>query len=237
MDYELKTTHYQGPLDKLLELVEEKKLEITLVSLASVTANFLEYIKKLEASPHNRVIIADFLVIASKLILIKSKILIPSLELEEEEKADIKDLERRLKIYQELKITKDYVRAAWNPAPKMIAREFLMNAGFLFYPPKTLNPEKMHQAFIKSVGELQKILKPRVVIKTKIISLRIKIEEILKRLTETPISFKNLQKGHNRDEIVTIFLAILHLIREELIHVIQDKHFDEITVAKKPPIN
>ena len=102
MLYELKLETYQGPLDKLLELVEGKKLEITKISLADVTADFLNFLKKLESEGANHSLIADFLVVASKLILIKSKVLLPALTLSEEEESDIHDLEARLKIYAEL---------------------------------------------------------------------------------------------------------------------------------------
>ena len=85
MNYELTLEAYQGPLDKLLELVEAKKMEVTEISLAEVTADFLDYLKKLEAENVSQTLLADFLVIASKLIFIKSKILLPSLFAGEEE--------------------------------------------------------------------------------------------------------------------------------------------------------
>ena len=99
MPYELSLEYYKGPLDKLLELVEEKKLEITQISLAEVTADFLNYLKTLDESRANHSLIADFLVVASKLVLIKSKMLLPSLPLDEEEESDIRNLEERLKLF------------------------------------------------------------------------------------------------------------------------------------------
>ncbi|MEK7162430.1 MAG: segregation/condensation protein A, partial [Patescibacteria group bacterium] len=96
--YELKLENYQGPLQKLLELIEEKKMEITIINLAEVTSSFFEYLKKLEALGMDHSLLADFLVIASKLLLIKSKVLLPSLPLTEEEESDIRGLESQLKL-------------------------------------------------------------------------------------------------------------------------------------------
>jgi len=91
MNYEVKLEQFTGPLNKLLELIEARKLEITALNLAEVTEDFINYIRSLEkgADPE---ILADFIVVASRLILIKSKTLLPSLELTEEEEGEIKDL-------------------------------------------------------------------------------------------------------------------------------------------------
>lgn len=100
--YEIKLEQFSGPLNKLLELIEAKKLEITEVSLAAVTADFIGFVEKLEKEKGVEPgVLADFIVIAARLLLIKSKVLLPNLELTEEEKVDVADLEQRLKIYRE----------------------------------------------------------------------------------------------------------------------------------------
>ena len=88
--YQLNIQQFFGPIEKLLELIEEKKMEITDLNLAEVTADFLNYLKTL-VNVDSRVL-ADFVVVASRLLLIKSKALLPSLELTEEEEQDISDL-------------------------------------------------------------------------------------------------------------------------------------------------
>src|SRR3989344_9467667 len=124
MTYELALDAYRGPLDKLLELVEEKKLAITEISLAAVTADFLAYLKKLEAEKIDQILLADFLAVASKLILIKSKFLLPSLVTEEDE-LEIRDLEIRLRLYQEIKQAMILVKRSWQPLPQIFSREYL----------------------------------------------------------------------------------------------------------------
>ena len=95
-EFKIKREAFEGPLDLLLELVERKKLHINDISLASVTEEYLRHIEKIPA-----VQIADraeFIVIAATLLLIKSRSLLPNLDLTEEEEGSIADLERRLKM-------------------------------------------------------------------------------------------------------------------------------------------
>ncbi|MEW6617109.1 MAG: segregation/condensation protein A [Patescibacteria group bacterium] len=230
--YELKLETYKGPLEKLLELIEEKKMEITSVNIAEVTGDFLQYIEKLGEEEKTREYIADFLVVASKLILIKSKVLLPSLPLTEEEESDISNFEARLRLYQELKHAQPHIKEGWREFPQMMHREFLMTMGPLFYPPKRITVDDLHNSIQKAFGELQKVLRPVGVIKAEIINLREKINEVFSRLTDSPTLFKHLREGKTKGEVVVLFLAILHLIKDQLINVEQENHFAEMTVAK-----
>ena len=125
MVYEYKTEKFSGPLEKLLELIEGRKLDVSELSLAEVTADFLNYLKTIGAvSPK---ILADFVVVASRLVLIKSKALLPALQISEEERADIKDLENRLKIYREVKNAGVGVRRLWESRAALFSRELLLN--------------------------------------------------------------------------------------------------------------
>ncbi len=232
--YKLELTGFQGPLEKLLELIEEKKLEITTVSLAEVTGGFFEYLHRLEAAGANHSLVADFLVVASKLLLIKSKTLLPSLELTEEEESDIKNLETRLKLYQELKKTREYIKMGWHPEPMIFSRAFLMERAPIFYPPRRFSKEDLAGAVRRVVGELERFMHPVVRVKNEIIHLKQKIEEIFAQLTERPVSFKSFGSGSNgRSELVVLFLAILHLVKEQLVMVEQGSHFSDIFIARK----
>jgi len=233
MTYELALNGYKGPLDKLLELVEEKKLEITQISLAEVTADFLKYLKKLEAGKMNHGLIADFLSVASRLILIKSKVLLPSLLLTTEEETDIRNLEARLKIYAELKNAQKHIKNLWSDYPKMATKEFLSGVASAFYPPQKVKRGDMARSLERILAELERFMKPVQTIKIEIINLKAKIEEILKKISETPKKMRDLRQKGSRDELVVIFLAILHLIKEELIYVEQETHFAEIQIARK----
>src|SRR4249920_742770 len=99
--FRIKTEVFEGPLDLLLSLVEKRKLFINDISLAKVTDDFIAYIQKFDNMPMADS--AQFILIASTLLLIKSKSLLPSLTLSEDEEEGIHDLETRLKIYQRIK--------------------------------------------------------------------------------------------------------------------------------------
>ncbi len=231
--YELTLEKYQGPLDKLLELVLEKKLEITEVSLAEVTADFLSYLEKLEEERADPTVIADFLVIASKLVLIKSKNLLPSLVLNEEDEEDVRLFEMRLKIYAEFKNAQRLIKEKWNEYPQMAAREFLSTTSASFYPPQKVTGKDLYSALAKIVGDFEKIMMPVKRIKIEIINLKEKIEEVFRKLTSSPVGLNSFNKGGSKSELVVIFLAILHLIKSQLVSVEQTSNFGDIRIAKK----
>src|SRR5574343_1118658 len=99
--FTIKTSVFEGPLDLLLSLVEKRKLFINDISLAKVTDDFISHIQNSGQLPMEES--AHFILIASSLLLIKSKSLLPTLTLTEEEEEGIHDLETRLKIYQRIK--------------------------------------------------------------------------------------------------------------------------------------
>ena len=80
---QIKVLQFEGPLDLLLSLIEEQKLNITEIALAEVTEQFLNYVKQLEQIEPTS--IADYLNIAARLLVIKSKAILPSLEVEQDE--------------------------------------------------------------------------------------------------------------------------------------------------------
>src|ERR1035437_249368 len=100
--FKIKTTSFEGPFGLLLTLVEKRKLFINDVSLAQVTEDYLNYMNKLGglSSSFLPAEISSFILVASTLLLIKSKSLLPSLDLTKEEEGDIRSLEERLRLYE-----------------------------------------------------------------------------------------------------------------------------------------
>ena len=119
MSYIVKAHHYknkeqlfEGPLDLLLDLIEKEKLDITDIALAQVADQFISYLEgsKEDITPGY---LSSFILVAGKLILIKSKAILPMLELEKEEEEDIEELKLRLREYQRFKeISKEIKRLA-----------------------------------------------------------------------------------------------------------------------------
>lgn len=228
--YELRLEEFSGPMETLLELIEEKKLEITRVSLAEVTADFLKYIETLnEVSPK---ILADFLAVATRLILIKSHTLLPQLELLEEEEKEIADLEERLKLYREFRGAEKNIKNEWG---KRVAfsRDYLANLPPGFYLTQEVNPKELLREFAALVQELQTLVPEVKRDETRLISLEEKIKELKERLQGAlHESFDNMRQGRERPEIIVLFLALLHLLKEAQIVVEQEKLFSDIKIVK-----
>ncbi|MEX0689918.1 MAG: segregation/condensation protein A [Candidatus Paceibacterota bacterium] len=230
--YSVESENYTGPLDKLLELVEKQKMDINVISLSKVTGGFLEYLEKLEKELISHKVISDFLIIASKLILIKSKELIPVMDLDEEDEEDIKDLEIQLKVYKDIKGAFLELEKIWSIAPRSKSREFLMARNIVFYPPKFSDPETLLGSFKNVMNEISKFQEVETV-KREVVNLQKKIEEVLSNISSSPTGLRGLTKDSSKKEIVVIFLAILHLFRNQLIHIEQTSHFEDINIVKR----
>jgi segregation and condensation protein A len=229
--YTVQIENFQGPLDKLLNLVKKEELNINQISLAKVTGDFLNYVNEIQNKESiSESLLADFLVIASKLILIKSKVLIPTLELDEEEEEDIEELEVQLKLYQEIKTAEINIEKKWSEKPKIFTREFLTGSEKIFSP----NDVKIEDLIIsiKSIIKEVKKIKPVQNIKKEVINLKDKIQDIMLRITDKPTGFKNFFQTGTKGEIVVMFLAVLHLFRNDKINFQQKERFGEIRIHK-----
>ncbi len=229
MQQVFKLDQFEGPLDLLLRLIEDEKLDITTISLAKVTDQYLAFIEHEEQLPADE--IADFLIVAAKLIYIKSKYLLPALEVEEE---DGIDLELQLKLYREYyraskvilkmlgKKKFSYVRTV----PLKLPRE----AGF--HPPKNATPETMAEAFWAALGRIEVIIRlPKIVLKTAV-SIRDKIASLRAALEKGIVSFHRFYDSSNKQDVIVSFLAMLELVKMRDIDVEQDGLFTEITIRK-----
>ncbi len=232
MPYQIKLEKFEGPLGALLELIEKRKLSINEISLANVTDQYVEYLKTLEGFPIQEV--SNFVAIASTLILIKSASLIPSFELTKEEAGDIKDLERRLQIYAQIR---NFASVLGQPFAKkiMFSREAFSGFNFGFLEPKDVTKEKLHGVLKQIIANLPiKEILPKVLVK-KTISLEKKIEEIVARIQhQIELSFSEAFGGNKAEkiEIIVSFLAMLELIKRGFIVVEQLTLFDNIRVKK-----
>ena len=232
MQYQVKLDKFSGPLEKLLEMIEERRLEVTLVSLAQVTGDFLEYLKTLDEDAKHPSVLADFVVVASKLLLIKSKAILPSLELTEEEETDIKDLEQRLKIYKEFKTASELMKKTWDSRRPVYGRELFSNLPVVFYPSKNLTIRNLQERLSDLLHELAALIPEKQPVKKIVMTLEHKVKELLNRLKEqAQHSFKNLSQDKPKLEIIMLFLAVLHLLRERLISADQSDQFSDISIS------
>lgn len=230
--YKIKLDKFEGPLDLLLKLIEEEELDITEVSLAKVTEQYLHYLEEVEDLPTEE--LADFLVIATKLLLIKSKILLPTLSLDEEEG----DLEKQLKIYRIFYEASKKIQKMISKKRFAYFRESskLKTIEPIFSPPRSVNPASLGKLFQGVLERIEPLIQlPKEMIK-KTVSIQEKIKEIKKILfQESSVNFKIiLEKAKNKTEIIVTFLALLELIKKHSVQVIQENIFDDIHIKSSP---
>jgi len=232
MVYQLKLEKFAGPLSLLLELIEKRKLSISDISLAQVTDQYIEHLKSIEGFPLEEV--SAFVAIASTLLLIKSASLIPSLQLSEEETGDIKDLERRLQLYSQIKNFSAELGRSFGKNV-MFEREGFLGFNFGFLEPKGVTKEKIFAVMKQIIAKLpqKEVLQKALVKKT--ISLEKKIGEMLSRIQQQiEFSFSDAVSGGKKEkvEIIVSFLAVLELIKRGFIIVEQTAVFENIKIKK-----
>jgi len=228
--YKVQLTDWQGPLDLLLQLIEQQEMDITKVSLATVADQFIEYMNVKPIKPEET---ADFLVIAAKLLYIKSKALLPSIDLEED---DVIDLEKQLKMYKEYidaskKMNKILKKKNISFAKDKYPEDILTQG---FFPPKNINQQKMARVYAQIINRL----KPLIILPKKIIERSIKLSEKIQQikdviLQEACTSFNKLIcDTKTKTEKIISFLAILELTKQKIIQVEQGDLFSDIDLKK-----
>ncbi len=226
--YNVKTHIFEGPLDTLLSLIEKRKLFINDISLAQVADDYISYVRSLSDFP-----LADsahFVLIASTLVLIKSKSLLPNLSLTEEEQSNIDDLEDRLKQYQKYKALSLHLKERFGINVEYLrlpSKEKIV----VFTPDKNMSVARISEV-IKSViaGMPKKEFVPKAVVQ-KVISLEEMMDSLADRITKSmKMSFRDFAGVGKAEKVNVIvsFLAMLELVKQGIIQVRQDKDFHDI---------
>lgn len=229
----VKTEVFEGPLDLLLELIEKRKLLINDVSLASVCDEYIARIGSQTEMPVGET--AEFVALAATLLLIKSRSLLPTLELSPDESRDIKELEYRLAVYQIIKEStrgltlagkRPYLHEGQAPAHEPL---FLFDGSISLASLRTAA-----QTLIDGFPQVTTL--PKVAVK-KIVSLEEMIEKMAARVSGAfRMSFKEFSgmgkavDPHVKHEVIVSFLALLELVKQGIIKANQGEHFSDITL-------
>ncbi len=245
--YKVRTGSFEGPLELLLSLIESRKLFVNEISLAQVTDDYIAYIKSLSDIPTEKRIadVSYFILVAATLILIKSKSLLPNLTLTEDETEKITDLEKRLKLYQIIKNASVDIKTNFGAQIIFSPLERVWSEP-IFSPDPLITSESMGLSIASVLSNLPKKEEKLTEIEVKKI---ISIDEVINSLTDRiqsaiNISFRDFAKSHNatnvteaRVHIIVSFLAMLELVREGIIDVMQEARFEDIKITKPDTTN
>lgn len=232
MAYQVKLEQFEGPFELLLNLIEEEKLKITEISLSKVTEQYIKYLSTVEELYPEE--LADFLVVATKLLLIKSRTLLPYLKPDEEDQDG--NLEEQLKIYREFheaaqrmeKIIKEKRFTYGRVDARYLSPEII------FTPPTDFTVGDLRNFFQDVLDALEPIIKlPKAAI-AKAMTLKDKISHLQRTLAKKmEMNFKDLiSQAKNKTEVIVTFLALLELVKQEFIYVSQKKNFEDIIIKK-----
>jgi len=227
MSFEVKLAQFEGPLDLLLDLIEKERLDVSQIALAKVTEAYLQYVEAhLEIPPEE---LADFLVVASKLLFIKSQALLPFLTMDEPEEGD---LEAQLKIYKEYLEASKLIEAAIGTKRFLYVHDKLPNIDIGFSPPKKLGTDQMKGFMLTVIARLQPVFVVPQAAVERVMSIHEKIRRIHDWVKKAEnLSFREvMMEAESRVDVVVTFLALLELVKQRNIYVTQDSQFSDIVI-------
>ncbi len=233
--YTVELPLFQGPLDLLLSLIEQEELDITKISLAQVTDQYLAYLDVIKETDPDE--LTDFLVIAAKLILIKSTVLLPRppASVADDDEEDVGDeLARQLRLYKKFKEMAVQLQQIEAQAQHSFIR--------LVPPPKIepkLIPGEVPLAALLAAARHVLAIKPpepnvSEMVAPQLVTIGQQMVHIRQRiLTHQHVSFNELLSQHrSRLEIIVTLLAVLELIKRHVIIVEQYEEFGEILLRQ-----
>ena len=232
MDIEFKINEFEGPLDLLLHLIKESKMDIMNIEIEEITKQYMNYLEEQEKM--NLEIASEYLVLASELLEIKSKMLLPSYkdENEEEEEDPREELINRLLEYQAYKeITKvlqekeSLRREIYTKSPENI-KNYIDEVKEINID---VSLDDLVEAFKKYLQRKQdnKPLKTKVTVnEISVSSRRHDIKRLLK--TKKKVSFFELFPVLSKEYVVATFLAILEMAKSQELRITQNDTFDDI---------
>lgn len=230
-DYKVCLPIFEGPLDLLLHLVQKREVDITAVSLASVADQYLAYLETLEETDPESIV--SFLVIAAKLLVLKSCALLPSSEPSPEQEEIAQDLAAALLEYQLFKKAAEELRAREEgdarayprvAAPAIISQPILEKVPLEELAVALLNCTRKET--VNDVG---------VLVPTRIYTIEEKLDVIERNLANKKrVGFNALlSESGSRLEVIITFLAVLELLKRGQVEVEQKSLFSEIYLLAK----
>lgn len=246
MQLEFKLQVFEGPLDLLLHLLEKNKVSIYDIPIVEITNQYMEYIRQMQQDDLN--VMSEFMVMAATLLDIKSKMLLPAQETEDEEAEDPRaELVQQLLEYKLYKSMAFELKDRQVDASHVFYKEPTIPAEVAAYQPPIDTKELVAELSLNQLNDIFKSVLKRQ--KDKIDPIRSKFGEIKKEEVSLEdkmgyltayatshrfFSFRQLlEKQSSRLEIIVTFLAVLELMKSGTIYISQEKTFDDIKIESK----
>lgn len=234
MGYEVQLPLFTGPLDLLLHLIEREELEITAVSVAGIADQFLTYLSHLQEQSADE--LSEFLVMATRLVWIKSRALLPrppGLRAEDDEEDPAEALARQLREYKQYKDAAEWLLQREQLGTRAFVRTAPPPALPLRMSPGTGNVEDLIQAFRQLLLEAEPAPAVEQVVAPVTVTIGQQIKLILQSTQNAQeIGFRRLlSKAASRVEIIVTLLAVLELVKRRRVSMRQHSLFGDIYVA------
>ena len=244
MSIPVKLEAFEGPLDLLLHLIDKNKVSIYDIPIVVITEQYLEYIKQMDSK--NLEVMSEFLVMAATLVNIKSKMLLPVEETEDEEAVDPRqELVDRLLEYKMYKYISEELKDRELDASRVMFKPPTIPQEIADYK-EDINVEellsdltlaRLHEIFKsivkKQVDKIDPIRSKFGKIEKEEINLASKLLQIQEYgLLHKKFSFRSLLEAqHTRMEVIVTFLGVLELIKIGRINIEQECLFDDIIIT------
>lgn len=232
-NYRVRLENFEGPLDLLLHLIREAKMDIAEVRLSEITEQYISYLENIEDLDMEKA--SEFIEMAATLLEIKSKKLLPRLDdtVPEEENSEQKLL-RQIEEYKIFKEASENLRQFENidrmyKQPEPSANKYrIMLKDMVLDGLLDAFASLLHKSQIQSRAiEPKNIVKDRFTVEEKVAVIKDAI------LIKGRIKFKELiDENITRSEVINVFLAILELLKQQTISIVQDSLFEEIEIIK-----
>lgn len=229
MQHTVQLEKFSGPLDLLLNLIGDRQLDITEISLSEITEQYLQYLDKLENNREDE--LADFLVIGTKLLYLKSRLLLPQFSIEED---DGQSLEEQLRLYKMFVDVSRKVNKLWENKYRSIFRIETPRVSEDFVVPINLNIKTLYDNMVKLLNRLRPLKPLPETSIDRAVSMKEKLDRIRSILKKNKlINFLELlENSNNRTEIIVCFLAVLELVKQKSVILKQEASFADIAIER-----
>ena len=226
MEFNVKLERFEGPYTKLLDLIAEHKLSITEVSLASIADEYISYVKTLEQ--REAIDISQFILVASTLMLIKARSLLPTITFTPDEEKQVNQLEKKLELYELLRKACTKINSVYEKKPLYNKEHAPYKEVSVFVPSESLTLSTLHSIAFLTLASFKPSEKLKDIYIQQAIRIETVIENIMERVqgaalvslssfAETSATFVEKKKT-----LIVSFIALLELMKNGAVNANQD---------------